>query len=155
MVVRASAVALGLLLCSAGLRVLVTHGTGTPPGPEVVRANGWMATEVEARHLRDELGRRVLVLRGNLIPEGPQAAPRLETTLLDAAGNPLPIDAFAVLKRLERQELTPRVLSGWLANGAGPPPARGPVTGFTVLVPDPPGDARRFRVDLLPELDSI
>ena len=155
MAVRASAIALGLLLCGAGLRVLVTHGTGTPPGPEVLRANGWMATEVEARHLRDELGRRVLVLQGNLIPEEPLAAPRLEATLLDAAGNPLPADAFSVLKRFERQELGPGVLSGWLADGAGPPPATGPVTGFTVLVPDPPGDARRFRVDLLPPLDAI
>jgi hypothetical protein len=114
-----------------------------------------MATEVEARHLRDELGRRVLVLQGNLIPEGPQAAPRLEATLLDAAGNPLGADFFPVLRRFERRELGPRVLSAWLADENGPPPVRGPVTGFTVLVPDPPGDARRFRVHLLPPLDAI
>ncbi len=147
---RTAALAVGLLLVLGGLRVLITHGLGAAPGPQVIRANGWAASEIEAAQLRDAFGERVLVLRGTLVPEERQAPPTLGVTLLDALGNPLEARVLAYLERVEGAELNAEALTEWLRRGSAPRRATRPVAGFTVLVPDPPETASRFRLELLP-----
>ena len=149
--VRTTAVAIGVLLVLGGVRLLLSHGVGARPGPDVVRAHGWTATDIEARHVEDELGRRVLVLRGALIPEGPGRPPRVQTTLLDELGKPVMAEPVSVLERLEGAALAPEAVGNLLRAGAeGFRRRAGPVSGFTVLIPGPPEAARRFRLDLLP-----
>ncbi len=153
-----TALAIGLLLVLGGLRVLVSHGLGATPGPEVVRANGWTASDIDAVQLRDAFGGRVLVLRGSLIPEGQQRPPELQVTLLDLRGNSLQASGMAHLERLDRSELAPEALSTWLLRGMPRRSLAGsgaPVTGFTVLIPDPPEAARRFQIDLLSAAEAI
>jgi hypothetical protein len=147
---RTAAFAVGLLLVLGGLRVLITHGLGAAPGPQVVRANGWAASEIEAAQLRDAVGDRVLVLRGSLVPEERQAPPEIEVTLIDALGNPLEARVLSHLERVEGAELNAEALSEWLRRGGATRRAARPVSGFTVLVPDPPAAASRFRLELLP-----
>jgi hypothetical protein len=147
---RTAALAVGLLLVLGGLRVLITHGLGAAPGPQVVRANGWAASEIEAAQLRNAVGDRVLVLRGSLVPEERQAPPEVGVTLLDALGNPLEAQVLTHLERVEGADLNAEALSDWLRRGGPARAAAHPISGFTVVVPDPPETASRFRLELLP-----
>ena len=155
--VRTTALAIVLLLLLGGLRVMLGRGLGSLPGPETISAHGWMANEIEARHVRDALGRRVLVVQGRLVPQGPERAPRVHATLLDESGKPVTEGATAVLELLGPAALEPSALATRLDQGAPPwaAAASGPVSGFTVLIPDPPEDARRFRLDLSPAAGHI
>jgi hypothetical protein len=155
--VRTTALAIVFLLLLGGLRVMLGRGLGSLPGPEAISAHGWMANEIEARHVRDTKGRRVLVVQGRLVPQGPERAPVVHATLLDESGKPVTEGATAVLELLGPAALEPRALATRLDHGAPlrASAASGPVSGFTVLIPDPPEDARRFRLDLSPAAGHI
>ena len=77
--------------------------------------------------------------------------PALQSSSLQASG-------MAHLERLDRSELAPEALSTWLLRGMPRRSLAGsgaPVTGFTVLIPDPPEAARRFQIDLLSAAEAI
>ena len=70
--------------------------------------------------------------------------------MLDPSGRAVADPTPAVLVRLSDEELTPDALSERLASYQGSARAEAPaiVRGFTILVPEPPPTARRFRLHL-------
>ena len=128
MPVLAGAVALALIV--AGVRTVGPHALRPVPGPERLERNGWVASQIEARHTHDRRGQSVLVVRGQLEAQGAGSQPRVEVTLLDAGRRPLG-----------------GAIGGRLVHG-GSPGWR--VTGFVVVIPEPPSAAVRYRLELLP-----
>jgi hypothetical protein len=147
---RIAAIAAGLFLAVAGVSAMATHGLGHEPGPETLQGAGWVATDIEALQLRDASERLVLVLRGLLLPQGGGPPPVITARLLDDKGVAIGPPHRGVLMRLGKPELSPRAISAALAPGATfPDPGAKGTNGFTVLIPDPAPDARRFEIDLL------
>jgi hypothetical protein len=148
--VRITALALGVLLVLSSLRAMWLR-LEPARGPESVEAAGWVASDVEAHHARDERGRRVLVIRGRLEVRQPVPRPRVLVALLDRRGDRLGATTPAWLERLDGRELSPRALLRRLHQE---PPTRAegrpgtPPEGFTALVPDPPSAAARFQIVL-------
>ena len=146
---RILAVAVGLLLAVGGVRATSQNALGPTPGPEVVRGGGWAAKEIDSLQLRDAAGRRVVVVRGSLsAPRERNVPPRIHAILLDAAGDAVGFPVEASLERLSAEQLTPDALSRRLVRGGKRAP--GTATGFTVLIPEPPVEARRFALRLEP-----
>ncbi len=147
---RVLAIVVCLALLAGGVRVMVLHGLGEVGGPESVDTAGWQAADLQVFRLRDGAGRPVLVARGKLFRSGREPPPRVEATLLDQFGRAVADPTPAVLVRLDDEELTPDALSERLASYQGSVRAEAPaiVRGFTILVPEPPPTARRFRLHL-------
>ena len=141
----ATVVAVSLIV--GGLRTLKLYAIDHEPGPPTVRTSGWIATDIHATHVRDASGRRVLVVRGNLSSDGSARTPKVRATLLDADGEALGSSVSGLMTRLEGAELAPEALKKRLDS-----PARsriaGRTQGFTVLIPDPSEEARRYRIEL-------
>jgi hypothetical protein len=93
----------------------------------------------------------VLVVRGALRGSGAAPAPDVRLELRDASGRPLAAPTFAAPVRLAGADLSPAALSRGLEAGFGAARHRSIRTpsGFTLLVPDPPAEARSFRVRLI------
>jgi len=146
---RVGAVVAALLLAVGGVRAVSQHSLGPAQGPDVVRGGGWAAEQIDSLQLRDAAGRRVVVVRGSLTsPSARNVPPRVSVILLDAAGDPVGAPVEARLERLSAGQLTPGALTKRLASHD--PPAPGPSTGFTILIPEPPVAARRFDLRLEP-----
>ncbi len=141
------ATVVGVFLIVGGLRALKLYAIDLEPGPPTVRTTGWIATDIHATHVRDASGRRVLVVRGNLSSDGSARTPKVRATLLDADGEALGSSVSGLMTRLEGAELAPEALKKRLDS-----PARsriaGRTQGFTVLIPDPSEEARRYRIEL-------
>ena len=136
----------GAFLIGGGLRTLKLYAIDHEPGPPTVRTTGWVATEIHATHVRDAKGRRVLIIRGKLSSDGTAQTPKVLATLLDAEGEMVGASVLALMSRLEGAALAPEALARRLDVSAS---SRiiGRVRGFTVLIPDPPEQARRYRVE--------
>jgi predicted Zn finger-like uncharacterized protein len=145
-----AAVVLFVLLALGGSRAAVNLVTGDARLREIPEVAGWTASDLEALHLRDSTGRRVLVVRGALRQSGVAAPPELQLVLSDGSGNPIAAPSNAVLVRLAGADLAPGALARRIEAGNGASTIRpvGGVSGFTLLVPDPPEAARSFRVSL-------
>jgi hypothetical protein len=143
------AVLVGTVLIAGGLRALRLHAIEPIPGPPTVRASGWVATDIQAVHVRDAEARPVLVVRGSLSsdPSAPPAS--VQATLLDAAGGALGPAVSGIMLRLEGGALAPEAVTRRLAETKAARPAR-QARGFTVLIPDPPERARRYRLEIVP-----
>lgn len=141
------ATVVGVFLIVGGLRALKLYAIDHEPGPPSVRTTGWIATDIHAMYVRDASGRRVLVVRGNLASDGSTRTPKVWATLLDADGEALGSSVSGLMTRLEVAELGPEALKRRFDS-----PARsriiGRIKGFTVLIPDPSEEARRYRVEL-------
>ena len=139
----------GAVLIAGGLRALRLHAIEPIPGPPTVRASGWVATDIQAVHVRDAEARPVLVVRGSLSsdPSAPPAS--VQATLLDAAGGALGPAVSGIMLRLEGGALAPEAVTRRLAETTAARPAR-QARGFTVLIPDPPERARRYRLEIVP-----
>jgi hypothetical protein len=117
--------------------------------PQLVRADGWVAADVETFLARDDLGERVLVVRGNLLPDGSAAAPRVAVRVLGRNGEVLAEAPRTWLERVDDAEIAPDALSLRLASSGSEVGAIGQqVTGFTAVLPDPPPGARRVEISL-------
>lgn len=148
---RILAIAAGLLLAVGGIRAVALNALGPPPGPETVRGGGWAAQQIDSLQLRDQGGRRVVVVRGSLDAAGERSVPpHVRAVLLDAAGDPLGSPFEGLLERLSAEQLTPDALTRRLTQGSKR--AAGNPSGFTILIPDPPVEARRFELRLDPRL---
>jgi hypothetical protein len=149
---RVLAIIVAVVLSAGGVKAVALHGMGEVAGPEAVVENGWQASELQSFRLRDGSGRPVFVVRGKLYRDGRQPPPLVQATLLDQSGRAVADPTAAVLRRLSDDELSPDALSERLVGDDGWTRPRAPaiVRGFTVLVPEPPDGARRFRLDLLP-----
>ncbi len=154
---RVLAIVVALTLSAGGVRAVALHGMGEVGGPAAVDASGWQATEFQVHRLHDAAGRPVIVIRGKLFRNGREPVPDVQATLLDGSGRGLIEPTSALLVRLEDAELTPDSLSDQLAGYSQwtRTEARSTVQGFTVLVPDPPENARRFRLELLERRPSL
>ena len=154
---RVLAIVVALALSAGGVRAVVLHGMGEVGGPGTVDTNGWQATELQVHRLHDAAGQPVIVIRGKLYRSGREPAPDVQATLLDRSGRGLGEPTSALLVRLKDSELTPDSLSYQLDGYSEWTRARPPSTvqGFTVLVPDPPDNAGRFRLELLPRHSSL
>ena len=154
---RVLAIVVALTLSAGGVRAVALHGMGEVGGPAAVDASGWQATEFQVHRLHDAAGRPVIVIRGKLYRNGREPVPDVQATLLDGSGRGLIEPTSALLVRLEDAELTPDSLSDQLAGYSEwtRTEARSTVQGFTVLVPDPPENARRFRLELLERRPSL
>jgi predicted Zn finger-like uncharacterized protein len=145
---RFAAVLVGVALLGGTWRGLEMQRDASHSGAEAEQAAGWIATDVETFVARDSLGVRVLVVRGNLFPNGAAAPPDVEVSLLESDGRRVGEPRRAWLERLDDAEIAPDELTVRLASddisGRGPQ-----VTGFTALLPDPPARARRVQVSLL------
>jgi predicted Zn finger-like uncharacterized protein len=142
---RVAAFVVAAALVGGAARTLVLDRVH--PQAAIVRGAGWIATDVDAFHVRSADGRRVLVIRGALLSEGSQPPPDVRAQVLDAQGAVVAGPVSAVPLRLDGSGLTPEAIATRLASRASAPRA-GPVGGFTVLVPDPPPQARRYRLEL-------
>jgi predicted Zn finger-like uncharacterized protein len=146
---RMAAVAVGLLLAVAGVSAVATHGLGHEPGPESLQGAGWVATDIEALQLRDASERRVLVLRGLLLPQSGGPPPTITARLLDDQGAAIGPPHTGAPIRLDNPQLSPPALSAALARGtAWAGPGTNGTNGFTVLIPEPAPEARRFEIAL-------
>ncbi len=141
------ATVVAMVLIVGGLRALKLYAIDHVPGPPTVRASGWIATDIHAMRVRDASGRRVLVVRGNLSSDGSTRTPRVWATLLDAHGEEVGSSVSGLMTRLDGAELAPEALTKRLDSPARSR-IRGRTRGFTVLIPDPSKDARRYRVEL-------
>jgi predicted Zn finger-like uncharacterized protein len=143
---RALACAAGLALAVVGGRLVATHGMGPFAGPERLIGTGWEVRGVEVLRLRGPEGQLVLALRGTLDRSGSGALPALRATAADERGQPLGGETPVSWTWLDGAELTPDRLSHWIAAGPAPAPEAGSVASarFTVLIVDPPADARRI-----------
>lgn len=148
---RVLAVVVAVALSAGGVRAVALHGLGEVAGPETVESDGWQAAELEAYNLRDDSGRPVLVVRGKLYRNGRAAPPRVLATLLDPSGRPIGDATAAALVRLDDEELSPTALGQRLVGYDDWVRSEIPaiVRGFTVLVPEPPLRARRYRLELV------
>ncbi len=138
----------GAFLIGGGLRTLKLYAIDYEPGPPTVRTTGWIATDVEAMHLRDSKGRRVLIVRGNLSSDGTTRTPKVLATLLDADGEAVGSAVPGLMTRLEGAALAPEAVARRL-DTPSTSRSRGRARGFTILIPDPPQEARRYRVELM------
>ncbi len=154
---RVLAIVVAITLSAGGVRAVALHGMGEVGGPAAVDASGWQATEFQVYRLRDAAGRPVIVIRGKLYSNGQEPAPDVQATLLDRYGRGLAGPTSALLVRLKDTELTPDSLSYQLAGHYEWSRTEVPSTvqGFTVLVPEPPENAQRFRLELLPRRQSL
>jgi predicted Zn finger-like uncharacterized protein len=144
--VRSAAALVGLALLSGALR-LVWVGRAQP-GPQSVSGQGWSAESIQSFHVRDPLGERVLVIRGELRAERPGPPPRVAAVLVDSRGAPLGDAVAGLLARLdgvptEAEPPAARLAELGVASEVG-------ARGFTVLVPRLDPRARRFRLELQP-----
>ena len=129
-----------------GLRLQREANLGAPA---VEQAAGWVAADVETFVARDSTGARVLVVRGNLFPDGAAPPPEVEVSLLETDGARVGTPSRAWLQRLDDAEIAPDRLAIRLASNAGELSGMGPqITGFTALLPDPPARARRISIEL-------
>ncbi len=152
---RVLAVVVAITLSVGGVRAVALHGMGEVGGPAAVDASGWQATEFQVHRLHDAAGRPVIVIRGKLYRNGQEPAPDVQATLLDRSGRGLTEPTSALLVRLKDTELTPDSLSYQLDGHYTRTEAPSTVQGFTVLVPEPPESAQRFRLELLPRRASL
>ncbi|MFI5314230.1 MAG: zinc-ribbon domain-containing protein [Myxococcota bacterium] len=149
-IARIAACLVGVTLLAGTARGLLMQRDARVAGSEVEQAAGWTAADVETFVARDSLGERVLVVRGNLIPEGAAPPPEVQVSLLEVTGERVGEPRRAWLERLDDAEIAPDELTVKLAADPGEVSGMGPqVTGFTVLLPDPPARARRLQVTLL------
>jgi predicted Zn finger-like uncharacterized protein len=146
-----AAVVLFALLALGGSRAAVNLVTGDTRPREIPEVAGWTASDLDALHLRDATGRRVLVVRGAIRQSGTGAPPELQLVLRDRSGDPIAAPSYAVFARLVGEDLSPAALTRRIEAGNGASEIRpvGGVSGFTLLVPDPPEAARSFRVSLV------
>jgi len=146
-----AAVVLFVLLALGGSRAAVNLATGDARPREIAEVAGWAASDLEALHLRDATGRRVLVVRGAIRQSGTGAPPELQLVLRDGSGDPIAAQSYAVRARLVGEDLSPAALARRIEAGNGVSEIRpvGGVSDFTLLVPDPPEAARSFRVSLV------
>jgi hypothetical protein len=151
---RILALVVGLALIAGGLRALALYAIGSMPGPGVIEGSGWVASEIRARHLHVQSGRGVLVVSGRLESSGATEVPSVQVTLLDVNERPLAPAVEGVLTLREGARQLAPTGSG-VGNGAGSTrPALAPradqVSGFSIVIADPPSAARRYRLELLP-----
>jgi hypothetical protein len=147
---RFGAFVLGILLISGALRTLVLFGTGAPPGPLVVKGAGWTAANFQTFHVRDLSGRRALVVRGRLRPDGPDGIPPVVLgTLIDGRGRSFGTGVRAQPVWLPDEVFAPDHLIGLLdGRGTSVGSGSGLMDGFTLLFPEPSAGARRIRIEL-------
>lgn len=145
---RVTSCLLGFGILFASARTLYTGCVAALSAPAVVRGAGWVATDIEAFHLRDAAGQLVLVVRGALLADGAAPPPRVRALLLDDSGRPLGPAIDALPRRLSDAELESTTAAALAADGSGP--AERPVRGFTALVLNVPDAAERYRLELLP-----
>ena len=149
LILRVAAVIVGLMLLGAAGRLLWLQRESVSSAPEVVQAAGWVAADLETFLARNATGERVVVVRGNLFPEGSAPPPVVEVRLLGADGQPLVEAARTWLERIDDAEVAPDRLALRLASAGGEIAAIGQlVTGFTAVIPDPPQGVRRVEVSL-------
>jgi predicted Zn finger-like uncharacterized protein len=148
-VARIAAVLVGMLLLGGAARGLLLQSEAYDSSLESLRAAGWTAADIETFAARDARGERVLVVRGNLFPDGAAPPPEVEVSLLERDGHPVGEPRRAWLERLDDAEVAPDRISLRLASSGTEVGAAGPrVTGFTAFLPDPPASARRVHVAL-------
>ena len=149
LIVRIAAVLVGVALLGGALRGLSLQREATTSAAAVEQAAGWVASDVETFVARDSTGARVLVVRGNLFPDGAAPPPEVEVSLLETDGSRVGEPRRAWLQRLDDAEIAPDRLALRLASNAGELSGLGPqITGFTALLPDPPARARRVAIAL-------
>jgi predicted Zn finger-like uncharacterized protein len=149
-ILRIAAVLVGIALLGGALHGLQLQREASVTGAEAEPAGGWVATDLETFVARDSLGVRVLVVRGNLFPNGPAAPPEVDVSLLESDGRRIGEPRRAWLERLDDAEIAPDELTVRLASDSGEISGAGPqVTGFTALLADPPASARRVQVSLV------
>ena len=150
-IVQVAAFFVGVALLGGAVRGLALQREVGESAPTAEQAAGWITSDVETFVARDSSGERVLVVRGNLFPDGAAPPPEVQVTLLEAGGQPVGEPRRAWLERLDDAEIAPDELGVRLASDAGELSGVGPkVTGFTALLPDPPASARRLQVTLTP-----
>ena len=148
-IVRIAAALVGVALLGGAVRGLRLQREANLDTPAVEQAAGWIAADVETFVARDSTGARVLVVRGNLFPDGAAPPPEVEVSLLETDGARVGEPSRAWLQRLDDAEIAPDRLAIRLASNAGELSGTGPqVTGFTALLPDPPARARRISIAL-------
>jgi predicted Zn finger-like uncharacterized protein len=148
-IARAAALLVGIALLAGALRGLELQRSAGAANTEAEQGAGWVATDVETFVARDSLGERVLVVRGNLFPNGAAPPPEVQVSLLGTAGEQIGEPRRAWLERLDDAEIAPDALTVKLASNTGELSGMGPqVTGFTALLADPPAAARRVQVSL-------
>lgn len=148
-ILRVAAMLVGLALFGAAGRLLWLQRASELAPPQIVQAAGWVAADLETFLARSASGERVVVVRGNLFPEGAAPPPAVEVRLLGADDQPL-VDAKQTwLERIDDAEVAPDRLGLRLAAAGGEIGAIGQlVTGFTAVIPDPPLGVRRVEVSL-------
>lgn len=148
-IARVAACLVGAALLAGTVRGLSMQREARAAIEESQQGAGWTAADIETFVARDSLGERVLVVRGNLYPEGAPPPPEVEVTLLEGNGERVGESRRAWLERLDDAEIAPDELTVRLASDSGEISGMGPqVTGFTALLPDPPARARRVQVTL-------
>jgi len=139
------ALAVGGLLLLGGAKAAYVGSWRIPPGPPQVEGAGWTASDLTAAHLRAVGGERLLVIRGSLRGEGD--LPSIEAVLVDGRGKPVsephrgwPVRlADARLRSEDRAALEVSAVRS--AESSNP-------SSFTIVVPNPSDQARRFALSL-------
>lgn len=155
-ILSSAALLVGVLLILGTGRLMWQNAINPAEGPDAVRGAGWIASQIETFDVAAGMGHRVLLVRGTLTAETGTQAPRVEAMLLDAAGLEIPTTIQKLARRIDGPELDSDGFGRWLEDplleaadaALGATRAR-PGEGFTLLIVDPPADARRFRIDLL------
>ena len=149
LILRVAAAIVGLVLLGAAARLLWLQRESVPPEAQVIQTAGWVAADLETFLARDATGERVLIVRGNLFPEGSAAPPQVSLRLLDSDGLSLAESEQTWLERIDDAEVAPEKISPRLAAAGGEIGALGQqVTGFTAVLHDPPSGVRRVEVTL-------
>lgn len=149
LILRVAAAVVGLLLLGAAARLLWLQRDSLPPEAQVIQTAGWVAADLETFLARDATGERVLIVRGNLFPEGAAPPPQVSLRLLDSDGLSLAESDQTWLERIDDAEVAPEKLSPRLTAAGGEIGALGQqVTGFTAVLHDPPSGVRRVEVTL-------
>ncbi len=149
LILRIAAMIVGMALVGAAGRLLWLQRALVSEPPQIVQAAGWVAADLETFLARNATGERVVVVRGNLFPEGAAPPPAVEVRLLGADGQPLVEAQRTWLERIDDAEVAPDRLELRLAAAGGEIGAIGQmVTGFTAVIPDPPLGVRRVEVSL-------
>ena len=149
LILRIAALLVGLALIGAAGRLLWLQRASVSAAPQIVQAAGWVAADLETFLARNATGERVVVVRGNLFPEGSAPPPTVVVRLLGADGQPLVESPRTWLERVDDAEVAPERLGLHLAAAGGEIGAIGQmVTGFTAVIPDPPPGVSRVEVAL-------
>jgi predicted Zn finger-like uncharacterized protein len=149
LILRIAAGIVGLLLVGAAGRLLWLQRDSVPPEAQVIQTAGWVAADLETFLARDATGERVLIVRGNLFPQGAAAPPQVSMRLLDSNGLSLAESEQTWLERIDDAEVAPERLAPRLASAGGDIGALGQqVTGFTAVLHDPPPGVRRVEITL-------